>query len=174
MFWMCSAASEKDTRPACCHQVNHQVCFNCRWEQETGTVRVEKKNKPTTFSPTITLYTALIFLQIHKVCWMSFSRINNYNKPDCSHPTILITVSFKKALGLNLGICCVQSDMFDVEIPDSLKQHLGAKYTETFIALIFFLWHSDLNNNNFMHSIHEVFSVHKDFESQTKQTWKRE
>lgn len=101
---------------------------------------------------------------------MSFSRINNYNKPDCSHPTILITVSFKKALGLNLGICCVQSDMFDVEIPDSLKQHLGAKYTETFIALTFFLWHSDLNNNNFMHSIHEVFSVHKDFESQTKQT----
>lgn len=33
--------------------------------------------------------------------------------------------------------------------------------------------HSDLNNNNFTHSIHEVFSVHRDFESQTKHLKKR-
>lgn len=89
----------------------------------------KKRKKPQPFSNYN--FVCSIYFSSDSQSLLNFSRINNYNKSDCSHLTILTMVSFKKALGLNLGICCVQSDMFDVEIPDSLKQHLGAKYTET-------------------------------------------
>lgn len=55
-----------------------------------------------------------------------------------------------------------------MEIPDSIKQHLAAKCTEKNNLIFFFLWHSDLNNRNFMHGIHQYLSAYSDFDSQTR------
>lgn len=102
-----------------------EVYFKWKLEQKPGTVcvkRKKKKKKRTDLPPNIIfIHSTSFWLQLHKVCWTGFWKINNYHKPDSSHLTIHCI--FLKSKGLNLAISYVHSE----EIPDSLKKMSRSK-----------------------------------------------